>query len=436
MKIHQPTFAESLKFWIRPGFISFGGPAGQIAIMHEFLVKKKKWISESKFLHSLNYCMILPGPEAQQLATYIGWLFHGKIGGFLAEIFFILPSIFILLALSILYVTYGDVYCVYAGFTALKPAVVAITIIALIKIGKKFLNSIFHLGIAAISFISIFFFNIAFPYIIINVILASLLINKAFPAFFKSKEKKIDLSENEDEYFLNKNSVIKNIGFKTDIFTKKILIFTILWLLPLSLFYFFSRDFSFWNQLTLFFTKAALVTFGGAYAVLLYVAQFSVEKFYWLSKSQMIDGLALVETAPGPLIMVLAFVGFMATYNHFDYSLTAASLGLFITVFYTFLPSFFFIFISRSIIEKTQENKKLKDVLSLITAAVVGVIFNLAIYFSIVVIFPDNKNYSEINYLSLAWILISLIAMQRFKINMIWWIFISAFCGIIKNLLM
>ncbi len=436
MTNRKPTFAESLKFWIKLGFISFGGPAGQIAIMHEFLVKKKKWISESKFLHSLNYCMILPGPEAQQLATYIGWLLHGRIGGLMAGLFFILPAVFILLILSILYVTYGDVSYVYAGFAALKPAVIAIIIIALIKIGKRSLHSFFHLGIAAISFISIFFFNIAFPYIIITVILASLLINKAFPAFFKSKEKKIDLSENEDEYFLNKNSVIKNIGFKTDIFTKKILIFTILWLLPLSLFYFFSRDFSFWNQLTLFFTKAALVTFGGAYAVLPYVAQFSVEKFYWLSKSQMIDGLALGETTPGPLIMVLAFVGFMAGYNHFDHSIAAASLGLFITVFYTFLPSFFFIFIGGPIIEKTQENKKLKDALSLVTAAVVGVIFNLAVYFTVAIIFPNDKNYSEINYLSLVWILISLIAMQRFKINMIWWIFISAFCGIIKNLLM
>ena len=433
MKKTKPTFSEALKFWIKLGFISFGGPAGQIAIMHEFLVKKKKWISESKFLHCLNYCMILPGPEAQQLATYIGWLLHDRIGGLLAGVFFILPSVFILLLLSILYVVYGNIPVIYSAFAALKPAVIAILIIALIKIGKKSLNSIFHLGIAAASFVSIFFFNIAFPYIILSVILLSLLINKLSPTFFESQKKIAEFTDSDEaEYFLNKNSVIKNSGFNKNIFTKQLGIFAALWLLPIILFYYFSRDFSFGSDLSLFFTKAALVTFGGAYAVLPYVAQLSVEKFLWLSKLQMIDGLALGETTPGPLIMVLAFVGFMAGYNHFDFSISAAALGLLTTVFYTFLPSFFFIFIGGPIIERTQENQKIKAALNLVTAAVVGVVFNLTIYLAIAVIFPNEENFAEINYVSLVWILISFTAMQRFKINMILWIFISVLFGLCR----
>lgn len=427
----EPTIKEALKFWTKLGFISFGGPAGQIAIMHEYLVEKKKWISESKFLHALNYCMILPGPEAQQLATYIGWLMHGRIGGLLAGILFVLPSMFILLGLSLIYVSFGDVPWIYAMFNGLKPAVIAIVILALIKIGKKSLLSSFHYFVALASFICIFFLNIPFPLIIIGAIIVSAITRKLLPGFFKIQNNKSEQNaSDENEYFLNSYSIITNTGFRPVRILKQGCIFFILWAIPLSLFYFFTSDFKFWKDLTLFFTKAAFVTFGGAYAVLPYVAQVSVEKFNWLTNLQMIDGLALGETTPGPLIMVLAFVGFMAGHNHFGNSLAMGTLGLVTTTFYTFLPCFLFILAGAPIIEKTQENKIVKQTLGLVTAAVVGVIFNLTIYFCKAVLFPKNISFAELDFISLVWIFISFLALYRFKVNIIAWIGISALLGL------
>ncbi len=427
----KPPLKEALKFWTKLGFISFGGPAGQIAIMHEYLVEKRKWISDSKFFHALNYCMILPGPEAQQLATYIGWLMHGRIGGLLAGILFVLPSMFILLGLSLIYVSFGDVPWIYAMFNGLKPAVIAIVILALIKIGKKSLLSSFHYIVAVASFICIFFLNIPFPLIIIGAIIVSAFTRKLLPGIFKNQNTnaKQNVSE-ENEYYLNKNSIIPNTGFQPVRLLKQVSLFILLWIIPLSILYFFTSDFEFWKNLSLFFTKAAFVTFGGAYAVLPYVAQVSVEKFNWLTNLQMIDGLALGETTPGPLIMVLAFVGFMAGHNHFENSLAMGTLGLLTTTFYTFLPCFFFILAGAPIIEKTQENKTVRQILGLVTAAVVGVILNLTIYLGKAVIFPKYFSLAGLDIISLVWVVISFIALYRFKVNIIAWIGISALFGL------
>ncbi len=427
-----PTFKEALKFWLKLGFISFGGPAGQIAIMHEFVVEKKKWISESKFLHALNFCMILPGPEAQQLATYIGWMLHGTLGGLAAGILFVLPSVFMLLGLSIIYTTFGNIPWIYAMFGALKPAVIAIVILALIKIGKKSLISPFHYFVAIAGFVCIFFLHIAFPIIILGAIILSIITKQFFPVLLKQKA--VNVKENielENDYYINSNTVFKQSGFNFLRVVKQVSVTIAMWIFPMILFYYFTYDFSFWNSLAVFFTKAAVVTFGGAYAVLPYVAQVSVEKFHWLSSFQMMDGLALGETTPGPLIMVLAFVGYMAGFNHFGNSICMGAIGLLATTFYTFLPCFLFIFVGAPIIEKTQNNAYLKQLLSIVSAAVVGVVLNLTIYLGSKVIFPQSFSLEKIDFIYLFWGIISFLALYRFKINMILWIVISAFFGLI-----
>jgi chromate transporter len=432
LKIEKPSFKEALKFWIKLGFISFGGPAGQVAIMHEFVVEKKKWISNSKFLHALNYCMILPGPEAQQLATYIGWMLHGTLGGLAAGILFVLPSMFILLGLSAIYVSFGNLPWIYAIFFGLKPAVIAIVILALFKIGKKSLASSFHYLMAFLAFMGIFFFNIPFPFIIIVSIILALLSQQFSPSLLSTNiQQSKQVEENENGYYINKYSSITQTSIKPLKIVKQIVVSIFLWLLPLCTFYILTKDFEFWSKLSIFFTKAAFVTFGGAYAVLPYVAQVSVEQFHWLSNTQMIDGLALGETTPGPLIMVLAFVGFMAGYNHFGSSLAMGSLGLITTTFYTFLPCFLFILVGAPIIERTQENRRIKEILALVSAAVVGVILNLTIYLGKVVIFPKEITVENLDYIALFWIMASFIALQRFKVSIITWIAISAAFGLL-----
>lgn len=432
MKPDKPTYKEAFLFWLKLGFISFGGPVGQIAIMREFLVDKKKWISDSKFLHALNYCFLLPGPEAQQLATYTGWLLHGSKGGLAAGILFIAPSIIILLILSILYSVYGSIPWVYSFFNGLRPAVVAIVILALYKITQKSLVSPLHYLIAIVSFISIFFFNVLFPYIIISSILIGIIAQKVFPKLLNQTEKSKQTT-NEDDYYINSYSIIQGTEFNFPKIVKQAFIIFVLWLIPLTIFYFFTDSFKFWSNMSIFFTQAAFITFGGAYAVLPYVAQISVEKFSWLTKEQMIDGFALGETTPGPLIMILAFVGFMGGYNIFHGSIWHGTIALLTTTYYTFLPCFLFIFIGAPIIERTQDNKRIKSVLSIVTAAVVGVVLNLTIYFGKVVIFPQGFSLSLIDYTSLVWIIISIIALHKYKIDMTLWIGISSLYGFIHH---
>lgn len=428
----KPTFNEALRFWLKLGFISFGGPGGQIAILHEFLVEKKKWISESKFLHALNYCMLLPGPEAQQLATYMGWMLHGTKGGIAAGLLFILPSVFILFGLSTIYIHYGNLPFVFAMFDGLKPAVIAIILLALIKMSKKSLKSPLHYFIAIAAFVCIYFFQLPFPMIILGAIVLALIVRKGMPGLSMNAVNSNSPAENnESAYYINRHTLLPDTGFRPATFGKKIFFFLALWCLPLFTFYLFSSDFPFWKQLSLFFTQAAFVTFGGAYAVLPYVAQVSVEKFHWLSGLQMLDGLALGETTPGPLIMVLAFVGFMAGYNQFGSSILMGGIGLVTTTWYTFLPSFLFIFLGAPLIERTSENKSIKAMLEIVTAAVVGVILNLTIYLAKAVLLTATSDSFSINFPSLLWVLISFIALYRYSINLITWIGISALFGLI-----
>ncbi|KAA3439819.1 chromate efflux transporter [Rufibacter hautae] len=426
----KPSFTEALLFWLKLGFISFGGPAGQIAIMHQFVVEQKRWVSDSRFLHALNYCMLLPGPEAQQLATYLGWLMHGVRGGLVAGILFVLPSVFILLGLSTAYVSFGTIPWVSALFYGLKPAVVAIVVLALLKIAGKSLKSWFHYTVAAVSFVSIFFLHVPFPFIILGAIVIAFLLQKLHPPFLTEKPTTAKAQTDEEGYYLNASSEVVGAGVNLTTSVLRVMITIVLWALPVALFYFLTRDFAFWNTLILFFTKAALITFGGAYAVLPYVAQVTVEQLNWLTKYEMIDGLALGETTPGPLIMVLAFVGYMAGYNHYSGSLTMGAVGLFTTTFYTFLPCFLFILAGAPLIERTRGNAAVKSVLGVVTAAVVGVVLNLTVYFGQAVLFPKELSLSGLDYFALAWTVISFVAMYRFKIGMITWIIISALAGL------
>jgi chromate transporter len=457
----RPSFREAFFFWLKLGFISFGGPAGQIGIMHEFLVEKKKWISESRFLHALNYCMLLPGPEAQQLATYTGWLLHGARGGLAAGMLFVLPSVVILLALSIVYALYGKIEWVSSMFGMLKPAVVAIVIVALFKIAGRSLKGIVPLLFAAASFTAIFFFNVPFPLIIITAVALALTLKWLAPALVHNRNSDQKLIGNESSYYINCDTKLSHTSFSAARLTLQVVITVVLWLIPFLLLVLLTSDTSFWKTLTLFFTKAAFVTFGGAYAVLPYVAQVSVEKYGWLSSLEMIDGLALGETTPGPLIMVLAFVGFMAGFNHYGNSVLHGTAGLLVTVYYTFLPCFLFIFAGAPLIERTQQNTNLKAVMNLVSAAVVGVILNLTIYFGVAVVIPEGLEELKtdiktmigilpvpsdrdfipssatviIDFIALAWIVISFFALYRFKVNMILWIAISAIVGLVVHLL-
>lgn len=432
--LSYPSFREAFLFWLKLGFISFGGPVGQIAIMHNFVVTQKKWISEGRFLHALNYCMLLPGPEAQQLATYIGWLLHGTRGGLVAGILFVLPSLFFLWGLSTLYIVYGTIPWVSALFYGLKPAVIAIIVVSLVKIAQKSLLGPLYYAIAICSFICIFFLNIPFPYLILTTILIAWICQRWFPYLLKSHQDEIHPDIEEDQYLINQNTTSPVTSFRVKHFLSLALTGIFLWGLPMIIFYYTSEDFPFYWQIAVFFTKAALVTFGGAYAVLPYIAQITVEQFHWLSSNQMIDGLALGETTPGPLIMVLSFVGFLAGYSHSEGSLLTATNGLLVTTYYTFLPCFLFILIGAPLVEKTRQSPKVKSMLALVTASVVGVIVNLTLTFSQSVIFPEGLKISGIHWFAMGWSILSFVVLSRKLLGMISWIGISALAGLVLYL--
>ncbi len=439
----MPTFREALAFWFKLGLISFGGPAGQIGIMHEFLVEKKRWISERRFLHALNYCMLLPGPEAQQLATYTGWLMHGRKGGLAAGMLFVLPSMLVLLGLSMVYVLYGQLPAVNALFDGLKPAVIAVVILALYKIGRKALLSLLHVAFAGLAFVSLYVFQWPFPLVMISLIVAAVLIRFVWPALLKktasntepaAPEQPVHPSAKGDQvrYSIGDEDALPHMHFQR----KSLLLIAAAalaaWFLPRVLFMVFSPDYAFWNTLTMFFTKAALVTFGGAYAVLPYVAQVSVEQLGWLGNEQMVDGLALGESTPGPLVMVLTFVGFMGGFNHFGGSLMMGALALLITTWYTFLPCFLFVFAGAPLIERTRNNTRLRGALALVSAGVVGVMLNLSLYLAREVLFAGSFSLQSADYFALAWLLISILAMYRFGWGMMSWLGISAAFGLLR----
>ncbi|HEX9652795.1 MAG TPA: chromate efflux transporter [bacterium] len=386
----SPSFSEALHFWMKLGFISFGGPTGQIAIMHSELVEKKKWISESRFLHALNYCMLLPGPEAQQLATYVGWLLHKTAGGIVAGALFVLPSVFILWMLSFAYVVHGKLDWVAAIFYGLKPAVVAIVACAVIRIGKKALKNEIMWILALSAFVAIFFFKMPFPLIMLTAGALGFTGGKIWPQKFLAtanhgtkNSSSPSVVRDEDESPLHTRPTLRRA-------MRVCVIALILWWLPVfALGWWQGWDSTFFKQ-GIFFSKAAMVTFGGAYAVLPYVAQRAVMDYQWLSAPQMLDGLGLAETTPGPLIMVLQFVGFVGGWNHPGNlsPLLAAALGALITTWATFLPCFMWIFVGAPHIEALRGNRNLTAALSSITAAVVGVVLNLAIWFGLHILFP------------------------------------------------
>lgn len=382
-----PTFKEALKVWVKVALYSFGGPAGQIAVMHKLIVEEKKWIGENRFLHALNYCMLLPGPEAQQLATYTGWLLHKTKGGIVAGALFVLPGFISILALSIMYVLWKDLTIVQGIFYGIKPAVLAIVLGAVIKIGKKALQNEVMVGLAILSFIAIFFFRVDFPLIIIAAGLAGYLGGKV-------REDKFLVIKGPDDVSHASAGLIDAMlerapkpGLRKTAGTA--LIWLSLWLVPVFMLTTCLGSDHVFSKEARFFSKSAVVTFGGAYSVLAYISQEAVETHNWLQPGEMLDGLGMAETTPGPLIQVVQFVGFMGAFRHAGAldPLWAGVLASVLVTWVTFLPSFLFIFTGAPFIEYFRGNKSLTTALSAITAAIVGVILNLGIWFSMHTLF-------------------------------------------------
>jgi len=388
---HGISFGEAFRVWLRVAVLSFGGPAGQIAVMHRILVEEKNWISESRFLHALNYCMLLPGPEAQQLATYIGWLLHRTAGGIMAGGLFILPGIVAIMGLSYVYAAYGNVGFIEALFFGLKAAVLAIVVQAVVRVGKRALGNRLMIALAAIAFVGIFFFNVPFPIIIIATgVIGYFGARSGRPEFAAvehgggKRTAVVDSMLGEDM----PGHVRPNVGRSLRVSS----IWLLLWVVPVAALLIGLGQANVFSQIALFFSKMALVTFGGAYAVLAYVAQQAVEHYHWLQPREMLDGLGMAETTPGPLIMVLQFVGFMAAYRDPGAlsPMVAATLGGLLATWVTFIPCFLWIFLGAPYIETLRGNKGLAGALTAITAAVVGVILNLSIWFGLHTLFRQT----------------------------------------------
>jgi chromate transporter len=389
------TLAQATRYWLKLGFISFGGPAGQIAIMHHDLVEKSRWISERRFLHALNYCMVLPGPEAQQLATYIGWLMHRTWGGIIAGVLFVLPSLFILIALSAIYMAWGETPLVAGLFYGIKPAVTAIVVQAAHRIGSRTLKNPWLWGIAAAAFVAIFALKLPFPLIVGLAALLGFLGGRYVPDKFRTGGGHGSGQASYGPALIDDNTPTPaHARFRWSRLTQVAVVGGLLWLLPMGLLLLTLGWRHDYTQMAWFFTKAALLTFGGAYAVLPYVYQGAVERYEWLSGRQMIDGLALGETTPGPLIMVVAFVGFVGGWGKAllgpDALFLAGALAAVLVTWFTFLPSFIFILAGGPLVESTHDDLKFTAPLTAITAAVVGVILNLALFFGYHVLWPQG----------------------------------------------
>lgn len=387
---HGVSFGEALKVWARVAALSFGGPAGQIAVMHRIVVDEKRWIGEGRFLHALNYCMLLPGPEAQQLAVYIGWLMHRTLGGLVAGLLFILPGFLSILALSYVYVIFGDASVVEGLFFGLKAAVLAIVVQAVFRIGSRALTNPAMLAIAAAAFLAIFAFKVPFPLIVFFAAVIGYLGTKSGSRLFRTSAghaaAKGALAD-RDSLLGEATPAHARPGLGWSLKISAVLL--CLWLLPVALIWFVAGGNSVFAEIGVFFSKMAVVTFGGAYAALAYVAQEAVQHYGWLKPGEMLDGLGLAETTPGPLIMVLQFVGFLGAYRDPGSlsPMTAATLAAILTTWVTFVPCFLWIFLGAPFIERLRGNAALSGALSAITAAVVGVILNLAVWFAVHTLF-------------------------------------------------
>ncbi len=430
------SFKEAVRVWVKVALYSFGGPAGQIAVMHRFLVEEKRWISEHRFLHALNYCMLLPGPEAQQLATYIGWLLHKRKGGLAAGSLFVLPGFISILLLSLLYAGYNDTAFVQALFYGIKPAVMAIVVQAVFKIGKRALKNEVMILLSVLAFIAIFFFNIPFPLIVLGAGFIGYLGGKIWEDKFyviKGHEVKDASGLAEGEAYIDRNLPTQLQRPSTRKSLKEAAFWLLLWFLPIGLLALTLGTENIFVAEGIFFSKAAVVTFGGAYSVLAYIAQQAVETYQWLLPGEMLDGLGMAETTPGPLIQVVQFVGFMGAYRNpgaLD-PMMAGVVASFLVTWVTFIPCFLFIFLGAPYIEYLRGNKSLSTALSGITAAVVGVILNLGIWFTIHTVFSEVKSWQgwgmklDIPVLASAdWVAViigiaAFVALFKFKVDML-----------------
>ena len=444
-RVPYPSLKESTRTWVRVALLSFGGPAGQIAVMHRILVEEKRWISEQRFLHALNYCMLLPGPEAQQLATYVGWLMHGTVGGLIAGGLFILPGIICIMALSYVYALWGQVPFVTALLFGLKAAVLAIVVEAVIRIGKRALKSRALIALAAAAFVGIFFFAIPFPIIILAAGLLGLtgLVSASPISHGASTTTSVS-----DEQSLFGDEPVQSVRPSMARTVRVAAVWLSLWLVPVSALLILLGPHDVFSQIAVFFSKMAMVTFGGAYAVLAYVAQQAVQHYGWLKPTEMLDGLGMAETTPGPLIMVLQFVGFTAAYRDPGVlsPLVAGTLGGLLATWVTFIPCFLWIFVGAPFIEHLRGISALNAALAAITAAVVGVILNLALWFAIHTIFAvtipvrvwpltfDAPVLSSINPWALVLTVAAALAIFRLKWGMIPTLASSCAVGVVLHL--
>ena len=433
------SFAEALRFWLKLGFISFGGPAGQIAIMHTELVERRRWISEQRFLHALNYCMLLPGPEAQQLATYLGWLMHRSVGGVVAGALFVLPSLAILIALTWIYLRFGDVPLVAGVFYGLKPAVTAIVLHAAHRIGSRALKNRWMWGLAAAAFVAIFAFDVPFPAIVAAAALVGAVGARAAPQVFATGAGHGAAQQRFGPALIDDDTPTPLHAR----FSRRRLAVTLgtglaLWAAATAMLVLAQGSSGTLAQMAWFFTKAALVTFGGAYAVLPYVYQGAVEQFHWLAAAQMIDGLALGETTPGPLIMVVAFVGFVGGWTQQvlgpDALVAGAALAATVATFFTFLPSFVFILAGGPLVEATHGRLGFTAPLAAITAAVVGVIVNLALFFAWHVLWPHGFE-GRFDAVSAVIAAAAAVALLRFKVGVLPLLAACAGAGLVVHLM-
>ena len=387
------TLREAFRVWLRVAALSFGGPAGQIAVMHRILVEEKRWVSENRFLHALNFCTLLPGPEAQQLATYIGWLMHGTRGGLLAGGLFVLPGVVAIMALSWIYALYGNVGLVAGLFFGLKAAVLAIVVQAVLRIGRKALKSRAMVALAAASFVGIFFLGVPFPVIVLAAGMIGYLGGRAgLPQFQVGGGHGAAGTDDGGPYLLGDDELPRERASHGHVL-RVLAIWGALWLVPVVAVVAAAGPANVFGQIAVFFSQMAMVTFGGAYAVLAYVAQQAVDQYGWLKPGEMLDGLGMAETTPGPLIMVTQFVGFMAAFRNPGGvpPLLAGTLGGLLTTWVTFAPCFLWIFAGAPYVERLRGNKALAGALSAITAAVVGVILNLAVWFALHTLFAEVR---------------------------------------------
>ncbi len=430
-----PALGEATRVWARIGLLSFGGPAGQIALMHKELVEERRWISEQRFLHALNYCMLLPGPEAQQLAIYIGWLMHRTLGGLIAGLLFILPGALVMLGLSVLYVLYRQVPLIDGLFFGIKAAVLAIVIEAGLRISRRALRNRAMTAIAVAAFLAIYAVKLPFPLIVLGAGLAGWLGHRHRPGVFGPVGKG-DASGPEGSGIIDRmfeRGEMSHVQPSRRKALATLAAWLPLWLAPVALLWALTGEESVWTQIGAFFSAMAVVTFGGAYAVLAYVAQAAVETYGWLAAGEMMDGLGLAETTPGPLILVLQFVGFLAGFREAGSlpPLLAGSLGALLTIWVTFAPCFLWIFLGAPYVEALRGNKALGAALGAITAAVVGVIMNLALWFGLHVVFrqvqradwfvlaPELPVLASIEWRAALLSAGAMLAMLRFKAGMI-----------------